>query len=117
MGTKRITFRWLAVVAVVSQIALAVPPASLAGYGEAPEGALQDTLPAHRYHGGDRAPAQQVDSCDCDCLTHLTCTMPTPLLSTGADANDPAPPGAERSQARTQPTLAAHDRRLERPPA
>lgn len=116
MRTKRIAYRWLAVVAVASQLVLAVPPAA-SGCGAAAEGAAQTMMPAAHHHGGESAAVPQTDTCDCDCLTHLTCTMPTHALPNGADTDDPPPLDAERSPVRLRPTLAAHGRRLERPPA
>lgn len=116
MRTKRNAYRWLAVVAVASQLVLAVAPAASAGCGAAAETAAPAMMPAD-HHGGERAAVPQTDTCDCDCLTHLTCTMPIPALPNGADTDNPPPHDAERGPVRSRPTLAAHGRRLERPPA
>ncbi|MEQ9003417.1 MAG: hypothetical protein RIE74_07615 [Pseudomonadales bacterium] len=77
----------------------------------------QAMMPAEHHHGTDDVSAAQADTCDCHCPTHLTCTMPVPAVPSGADFADLSPQDAERSPTWLQPTLAAHGRRLERPPA
>lgn len=109
-------YRWLVAVAVVAQLVLAVPATASPGCSSPPEQA-QAMMPVEHHHGTDDGSDPQADTCDCHCLAHLTCTMPIPAVPNVVDFVDLPPPDAARSPTRLQPTLAAHGRRLERPPA